>query len=102
MSFTFTDACYDDETTEVGLYQVGNNDNYVDGVDPAWEGLILEEYGQEYSVKIECDNGQRVCFGAWSASGWYWGCSENCEEACDACCVSCQHGQQYTKELECN
>ncbi len=92
MSWNFIDLCDDNEKIHIGLYE---------GEDQ-WEGLTLDEYGEEYTIKIECSEGEKVCYGAWAESGyWLWGCAENCSEYCEDCCYFCDYKAEVLRQLGC-
>lgn len=101
MAWTFTDQCDDGQTIHVGLYEVGGNGVFNEG-ELEWESLELEELGEPYTIEIRCNEGEKVCYGAWSDDGyWLWGCAENCSEYCEACCWFCDYNQDVPMNLHC-
>jgi hypothetical protein len=55
---------------------------------------ILPPNRKQYYVKLICQNGEKVCFGAWwkSNPNHYWGVGYNGKQGCSACCYICKGG----------
>jgi hypothetical protein len=51
----------------------------------------LNDYN-EHEYKLNCINGERVCYGAWITgnASRYWGVGSEGKEACQGCCYTCR------------
>ena len=47
----------------------------------------LDDY-EFHSYKLECTVGQKICYGAWSDDGKYWGVGKG-SKSCEGCCYTC-------------
>ncbi|MBU0495478.1 MAG: hypothetical protein KKB13_26830, partial [Chloroflexi bacterium] len=60
--------------------------------DYEWPGggqvYILDD-DREYTFKTCGNQGEQVCYGAWTADGTYWGVGRNNQYGCQDCCYWC-------------
>jgi len=96
MTWNFMDMCDNNEEVHIGLYEIGDNGSFDEG-EEQWESLTLDEYGEEYTIRIDCNEGELVCYGGWSESGYWWGCAKNCAD----CCYYCDHQSEVFRQLGC-
>ncbi|MBT6118709.1 MAG: hypothetical protein HOH66_12655, partial [Rhodospirillaceae bacterium] len=65
--------------------------------DAAWPGggnAFILDNGEPHSLPLACDEGERVCYGAWvqGDTSISWGTGPGGEGACDDCCYICGTG----------
>lgn len=65
--------------------------------DHIWPGngeVYLFDDGEDKSVALSCQKGERICYGAWISGDktTYWGVGPGNSEACDDCCYTCEGG----------
>lgn len=61
-----------------------------------WPGdgqVYLLEKGEKKSVTIDCEEGDRICYGAWvnGDDKISWGVGPDNDRFCDTCCRVCAH-----------
>lgn len=63
-----------------------------------WPGAttywIIPPDRKQYVVKLICQRGEKVCFGAWwkANPNHYWGVGQGGNKGCSSCCYICQGG----------
>jgi hypothetical protein len=70
----------------------------------AWPGgdqVYYLEKAERKSVPIECNSGERICWGAWryGDDGWTWGTGPDNAKACEDCCSRCMPSATETIDL---
>ena len=76
---------------------------YAQHTDHVWPGA--REYykmndSSAHESKIKCWEGEKICYGAWTADGKkYWGVGRNNSHRCEDCCVVCASGDRGTRIL---
>jgi hypothetical protein len=64
------------------------------GKDRAWPGddqVYALEGNHKKSVPIDCEEGERICYGAWEVGNdkVLWGIGPDRDKACEDCCHTC-------------
>jgi hypothetical protein len=65
-----------------------------DYVWPSSDEVYLLDDGETKTMPIECQQGERVCYGAWISGdqSTFWGVGPGKTQNCDNCCYTCQGG----------
>ena len=65
-----------------------------DYVWPSNDEVYLLDDGETKTMPIECEAGERICYGAWISGdqSTYWGVGPGKTQDCDNCCYTCQGG----------
>lgn len=82
-AWSFKDLCSDGLAPTVQLYDMTSG-----SVSGSWPSQFLSSYSQLFTQTIECQTGDKICWGAWQ-SNLYWGCGQNCAAGCTNCCWTC-------------
>lgn len=88
-------------TTRVPL----NLELYSQNRPAAWPGngeaFVVPNNGETFSQFIECNGGERICYGAWHPTypNAYWGVGQN-QYQCQDCCYICQSSNYGTVGLD--
>jgi len=80
MTWLFTDLCPDGVSPLLKLFDVT--------IKKSWGPYWFPIYGQTYKIKISCEKGDKICYGAWT-NNLYWGCGKGCKQYCPNCCTRC-------------
>jgi hypothetical protein len=77
---------------------------YSEDRDHVWPGngqVYLLDDGEEKTVPISCNQGERICYGAWISgdADTYWGVGPNATESCSDCCYVCNGGETESINL---
>jgi hypothetical protein len=64
------------------------------GRDRAWPGgdkVYALDAGQKKSILIDCEEGERLCYGAWENGNdqVWWGIGPDRDKTCEHCCRIC-------------
>ncbi len=71
---------------------------YSDDGRTSWPGdgevYVLDD-GQDHAFPIQCDLGERICYGAWVRGDetQYWGVGKDGAQSCESCCYRCDGGE---------
>ncbi len=70
--------------------------------DYVWPGnnqVYLLDDGETKQIPLACDQGEKICYGAWVSGDktTYWGTGPENAETCTDCCYTCQGGS--TEEI---
>lgn len=95
LKWTFTDACFNRQATDLRLFDETNNAWY-----PSTTEVWFLHDGETKFVEVSCVPGAVICFGAEDLD-WYWGVGLTNFDACDACCVVCGQTTETSDELTC-
>lgn len=52
-----------------------------------------------HTAKIQCWEGEKICYGAWTSGGAEWGVGRDDKRSCKGCCVTCSAGDHGTRNL---
>lgn len=68
---------------------------------PGDDKVYLLERGERKSVPIDCNAGERICWGAWryGNDNWSWGTGPDNARTCDDCCSLCVPSGTETIDL---
>ena len=68
---------------------------------PGGDQVYYLDKGEKKSVPIECNPGERICWGAWRYGNdrWSWGTGPDNARACDDCCSVCVPSGTETIDL---
>ena len=63
--------------------------------DHVWPGnnqVYLLDDGETKQIPLSCDEGEKICYGAWGSGDktTYWGTGPENAETCTDCCYTCQ------------
>lgn len=56
---------------------------------PANRGAYALQTSEPYDLTIQCQVGEKICYGAYYSNKTYWGVGPNDEAGCTDCCQSC-------------
>ncbi|MDH3666639.1 MAG: hypothetical protein OEN23_06880 [Paracoccaceae bacterium] len=74
------------DTVSVELYSQDRNKTW-----PGGGRAFRLKGGKTQRFRIECEPGERICFGAWARrdTSTFWGAGFEGHEACQRCCATC-------------
>jgi hypothetical protein len=103
VTFRITDACNDGNIIHYRFF-----DSAAGWVWPDADNVyVADEYDTTYASTLECNTGARICHGAASVEGeyygsGYWGVGIDGSHGCDSCCYDCVEGLSEGWRLTCD
>jgi hypothetical protein len=89
LDFVTTDSCTTSRDVHVNLeFWLKNDHSY------HWGPLFLQYAGEPLHSKLNCADGEVICYGAWTSdNSSFWGCGENCKQtSANDNCYACKNG----------
>ena len=59
---------------------------------------VLDDY-EAHEARLNCWDGEQICYGAWTNNGSEWGVGRNDSRGCENCCATCWNGDEGTRNL---
>ncbi len=86
MRFVFEDDCSDGESSRLRIHGVDSSRAWP-SEDTWW---LIEDGAPGASIDLTCAAGEKVCYGASTPSGTFWGLGVDYTSGCESCCWTCE------------